>query len=89
MPRLIEKFETYNANNAQQSISGTGVSGVGGGGVPVSNLYKPTATPYGAGNVQLVSGGPYTGAGTTYNGQGSGNTLVSPPANNSGYQGHY
>ena len=89
MPRLIEVFEQYNNNNAQQSLSGTGVGGVGNGNAVVSNVYKPTATPYGAGSVGISSGGPYTGAGTTYNGQGSGNTLVSPPDNNSGYQGHY
>jgi len=88
MGRLIEIYEDYNQNPAQQSLSGQGVGGVSGAPI-VSNTYKPTAIPYGAGNVGIVSGGPYTGAGTTYNGQGTGNTLVSPPNNNSGYQGHY
>ena len=89
MPRLIEKFEEYNTNPAQQSLTGDGPAGTGGGTNPVSNIYRPTAVPYGAGNVNIVSGGPYTGAGTTYNGNRSGNTLVSPPNDASGYQGHY
>lgn len=88
MPRLIEKFEDYSANNGQQSLTGDGPAGTGATGL-ADNLYKPTATPYGAGNVGIISGGPYTGAGTTYNGEGSGTTLVSPPGDASGYQGHY
>ena len=90
MPNLIDVYGNYNTNNAEQSLSGTGVGGVGNANTVVSNQYKPTAgTPSGAGNISITSGGPFTGAGTTYNGQGTGNTLVSPPDNNGGYQGHY
>jgi hypothetical protein len=88
MGRLIEIYQAYNTDSAQQSLSGQGVGGVGGATI-VSNTYIPTATPYGAGNVGIFSGDAYTGAGTTYNGQGTGAGLVSPPQNNTGYQGHY
>ena len=88
MSRLIEKFDEYNANPSQQSLTGDGPAGVGGTD-PIYNDFKPTAVPYGAGSIGIISGGPFDGAGTTYNGEGSGNTLVSPPNDASGYQGHY
>jgi hypothetical protein len=89
MSRLIEVFEDYIANPAQDSLTGNAPAGTGGGATPIFNKFKPTAVPWGAGAVGITSGGPYTGAGTTYNGEGTGATLVSPPNNNSGYQGHY
>lgn len=88
MPNLIEIYQTYDQNTAQQSLSGQGLGGVGGAAV-VFNTYTPVAPQYGAGNIAIVQGTKYDGAGRTYNGQGTGANLVSPPRIPNGYQGHY